>query len=120
MIKILVSFLQFGLFSSMITIFGMLIFDVQMPQRAIFLFWTSICSLGFLWFLAQFLLDLRQYSRDKWNFGERKPRVTLQWGTEGHGPDMYPQAMMWFGYPFATSMLLLFSFAFGVIFSRAY
>jgi hypothetical protein len=113
-----VSFLQFCFIGSMITVLGMAIFDVQFPQSAIFLFFFSICFLGFLWFLAQFLLDVRQYSRDGWNFEARKPRVAFQWGEFGGGPDMSPQEMIRIGYPLSILIFLLFSVVFGVMFSR--
>jgi hypothetical protein len=114
--KAIVSFLQFCLIGSMIIILGFIIFDIQIPQRSLFLFLFSICSLGFLWFLSQFLLDLRQYSRDGWNFEKRKPRVIFQREEFGDGTDMSPQEMIRFGYPLAILILLGFSVVFGTVF----
>lgn len=115
--KTFVSLLQFCFIGSMITILGMAVFDVHFPQKAMLLFFFSVCSLGFLWFAAQFLLDVRQYSRDGWNFEARKPRVLFQWGEFGDGPDMSPQEMIRIGYPLSILIFLLFSVSFGVMLS---
>ncbi len=114
--KTFVRFLQLCLLVSMIIIFGFIVFDIKIPLRLLFGFLFSICSLGFLWFLSQFLLDLRQYSRAGWNFEKRKPRVVFQREEFGGGPDMSPQEMIRLGYPLAILFFLVFSVVFGTIF----
>ena len=114
--KNFVRLFQFCFLGVMIIGLGMPIFDVPFPQRATFLLLFSICSFVFLWFLTNFLLDVWQYRRNGWNFETRKPRVVFQRGEFGDEPDMSPQEMIRFGYPFAILIFLGLSVVFGTMF----
>jgi hypothetical protein len=103
--KNFVMLFQFCFLGVLIIGLGMAIFDVPFPQRATFLVLFIICSLAFLWFLTNFLLDVWQHRRDGWNFGVRKPRLVFQHGEFGGGSDLSPQEMIRFGYPLAILIL---------------